>query len=249
MESYSSIKLVETKHVNFKNPVVVIGFPDVGLVGTIAAHYIIEELKLEEIGHIESQSFPPIVIVHNERIQNLMQISGNEDVVVFTSEIPVPLNILDDLVDAITAWIAEKKAQITFIISGVPNQNRLEMKEIGVYAVPTTSKAQEILNKKNLKVFDEGIITGMNALFLRKFFEEKTDSIGLLADTFLSFPDPESSAVIIENLNKVLGWNIDTKKLIEKGEEIRLNARELMKKTKESLSRMHEPKEDTMMYR
>ncbi len=251
MESSASVKLVETKCLNFKNPVVIIGFPDVGLVGTIVAHYIIDELKLDEIGHIESQLFPLILVVHNENIQNLIQINGNEHVIVFTSEIPVPFEILNDLANAITTWITAKKAGMTFIIGGMPNQNRLEMKNIDTYAIPTTSRASEILNKGNLQLFDEGVIMGMNALFLRKFFEEKSDSIGLLADSFLAFPDPESSAVVIENLNKMLGWNIDIKKLLEKGEEIRLNARDLMKRTKENLNKMREPKEEEipMMYR
>ncbi len=251
METKSSVRLVETKCLNFKNLVIIIGFPDVGLVGTIVAHYIIDELKLDEIGHIESQLFPPILVVHNEKIQNIIQINGNEKVIVFTSEIPIPLEILNDLANAITTWLTAKKAGMTFIIGGMPNQNRLEMKTIATYAIPTTSRASAILNKGNLQLFDEGVIMGMNALFLRKFFEEKSDGIALLADSFLAFPDPESSAVVIENLNKMLGWNIDIKKLIEKGEEIRLNARDLMKRTKENLNKMREPKEEEipMMYR
>ncbi len=208
MESSASVKVVETKCLNFKNPVVIIGFPNIGLVGTIVAHYIIDELKLDEIGHIESQLFQLILVVHNEKVQNIIQINGNERVIVFTSEIPIPLEIFNDLANAITTWITAKKVGITFIIGGLPNQNRLEMKNIATYAIPTTNRASEILNKGNLQLFDEGVIIGMTALFLRKFFEKKSDSIALLADSFLAFPDPESSAVVIENLNKMLGWNI-----------------------------------------
>jgi len=246
-----SVRLVETKNINFKNPVVIIGFPDVGLVGTIVARYIIDKLKLEEIGHIESNLFPPILVIHNEKIQNIIQINGNENVIVFTSEIPVPLEILNDLTKVIADWITSKKAEMTFIVGGMPNQNRLEMKTIVTYAIPTTHRASAILNKGKGQLFDEGVIIGMNALFLRKFFEEKSDGIALLADSFLAFPDPESSAVVIENLNKMLGWNIETKKLLEKGDEIRLNARDLMKKTREILNKMRKPVEDesTMMYR
>jgi len=246
-----SVRLVETKNINFKNPVVIIGFPDVGLVGTIVARYIIDKLKLEEIGHIESNLFPPILVIHNEKIQNIIQINGNENVIVFTSEIPVPLEILNDLTKVIADWITSKKAEMTFIVGGMPNQNRLEMKTIVTHAIPTTHRASAILNKGKGQLFDEGVIIGMNALFLRKFFEEKSDGIALLADSFLAFPDPESSAVVIENLNKMLGWNIETKKLLEKGDEIRLNARDLMKKTREILNKMRKPVEDEspMMYR
>jgi len=246
----SSVKLIETKDINFKNPIVIIGFPDVGLVGTIVTHYLIDELKLEELGHIESELFPPVLVIHNEKIQNMIQIKGNEKVVIFTSEIPVPLEILNDLTNVIVDWILSKNAEITFVTGGMPSQNRLEKKAIVTYAVPTTGSALAILNKGNLQLFDEGVIIGMNALFLRKFFEKKIDCIALLSDSFLAFPDPESSAVVIENLNKMLGWNINVTKLLDKGEEIRLNARDLMKKTKEKLDEMHNKEKDALiMYR
>lgn len=245
-----SVRIVETKKVDFKNPVVIIGFPDVGLVGTIVSHYIIDELKLEEIGHIESQSFPPVLVIQNEKIQNMIQINGNERVIVFTSLIPIPLEILSDMTNAIANWITSKKYGTTFIVGGMPNQDRLEMKSIATYAISTTNYASGLLKEGNLQILNEGIIAGTNALLIRKFFEEKLDCIALLSDSFFAFPDPESSAVVIENLSKILGWNIDVKKLLEKGEEIRLSARELMKKTNENLDEMRKKEKETpMMYR
>ena len=41
------------KH-NLKDPVLIDGFPGVGLVGTIVANFLINTLKLEQIGVIDS---------------------------------------------------------------------------------------------------------------------------------------------------------------------------------------------------
>ena len=50
-----------------KSPVLVEGFPGLGLVGTISASYLIEKLKMEPLGYIISEKFPPIAAVHNYR--------------------------------------------------------------------------------------------------------------------------------------------------------------------------------------
>ena len=50
------------KH-NLKDPVLIDGFPGVGLVGTIVANFLINTLKLEQIGVIDSYKFPPISVV------------------------------------------------------------------------------------------------------------------------------------------------------------------------------------------
>ena len=48
-----------------KNPVVITGLPDVGLVGLLAASHIISSLKLGEVGSMESDSLPPMIILHH----------------------------------------------------------------------------------------------------------------------------------------------------------------------------------------
>ena len=48
-----------------KHPTLVEGFPGLGLVGTISASYLIEKLKMEPLGYITSDQFPPLAAVHN----------------------------------------------------------------------------------------------------------------------------------------------------------------------------------------
>jgi len=71
------------------------------------------------------------------------------------------------------------------------------------------------------------------------------------ADTNLVPADPEAAAAILAVLNKILGLSVDVKKLMEKGEEIRITARDLMKRTHESMSEMQKSQEHEapMMYR
>ena len=58
------LRIVETDKV--ENGVVVInGLPDVGLVGLLAASHIISSLKLREVGAIESDLLPPMIVLHS----------------------------------------------------------------------------------------------------------------------------------------------------------------------------------------
>jgi len=246
-----SVTLVEKKVINFKDPVVIIGFPDVGLVGSIATDYIVDKLNLEEIAYIKSELLPSIVVIENKKIQNLIQIYGREDIIVITSRVPLPAEIFNDLTNVIVDYVISKNSKIVFIITGLPNKKRIEMKkdDIVTYVIPTGNGINMLKNKgNNLQLFDEGIIIGPSAEFIRAFFERNFDSICLLPDCFFNFPDVEASVVVIENLNKIVNLNVDTKSLLEKAEEIRLNVRELMRITKEKMEKFKEKEVPSIMY-
>jgi len=53
-----SVKIVEKKTVP-SEATMIIGLPDVGLVGLIATSYLISELNLEEIAYMDSTCFLP----------------------------------------------------------------------------------------------------------------------------------------------------------------------------------------------
>jgi len=57
-----SVKIVEKKHVP-SEATMIIGLPDVGLVGIIATSYLISELNLEEIVYMDSDLLPPVVVL------------------------------------------------------------------------------------------------------------------------------------------------------------------------------------------
>ncbi|MBU4454083.1 MAG: PAC2 family protein, partial [Euryarchaeota archaeon] len=48
-----------------KNPIIIEGFPGIGLVGNIACQHIIEELGMKYVGSIDSRYFPPLAVLFN----------------------------------------------------------------------------------------------------------------------------------------------------------------------------------------
>jgi uncharacterized protein len=76
-----------------------------------------------------------------------------------------------------------------------------------------------------------------------------TLALALLAQCFYNYPDPEAAAEVLKELAKITGVKVNVSKLLEKGEEIRLKSRDVMKRTQEEMSKMKKGQElDTPMY-
>jgi len=77
-ESHEEVRVVEEKpSLVFERPMVAIeGLPDVGLVGTIATTFLVEKKGFEEIAYLESDLFPPVMVVHEGRLKNPFRIYG-----------------------------------------------------------------------------------------------------------------------------------------------------------------------------
>jgi len=56
------------------------GFPDVGLVGVIAASHLISELKLAEVAYLDSKLLPPLIVLHEGLPHSPIRIFGNHNI-------------------------------------------------------------------------------------------------------------------------------------------------------------------------
>ena len=131
----------------------IVGFPDVGLVGAIAASYMVRALNMAEAGYLESESFPPIIVVHEGSPKPAFRIFSKDDLAVVTSEVPLPPEVLSSTARSIVNWAKAKDVELLISISGVAVQNRLEIDEPLVYGVGSVKSTLDILNKSGVESF------------------------------------------------------------------------------------------------
>jgi len=249
------VRIVEGEGVEYNNPIVIEGLPDVGLVGTIAASYIVEKLDYKEIGHIESDLFPPVMVIHDGKLKNPFRIYSAEDgsVVVVLSEVAVPPKVVYPLTTALADWfhkIGTKQPVIS--VKGLPMKNRMDIDKPEVFAVGNNEDAVAELKAKQMDLLEEGFIAGTYAMILRECSKRDISAISLLAQCYPVYPDPGAAASAIETLKKfVTSLAIDVGELLENAEEIKLKARDLMQQTALSASEMQKGMEQDMpiMYR
>ena len=90
---------------------------------------------------------------------------------------------------------------------------------------------------------NEGYIIGPQALSMRYSARKKMPAIAILAQSFYNYPDPQAAAMALKELSKISDVKVDISKLLEKGEEIRLKARDMMKRTQQEMNRMQKSQE------
>lgn len=245
------VTIVEEEGVTHKNPIVIEGLPDVGLVGTIAASYIVDKMDYAKLGYIESELFPPIMVIHDGKLISPFRIYGNEDVVVVLSEIAIPPDAVYPLTTALTDWFSSIGARLVISVSGLPMKNRIDIEKPEVFAIGNNDAAMKKLAAKEIELLQEGFIAGTYAVMLRQCMKRGLSAVSLLAQCFPVYPDPGAAASAIEALDKFINLGIDVGELMGREEEIKLKARDLMRETALSAPEMQKGVEQDMpiMYR
>jgi uncharacterized protein len=239
------VRVVETTPIE-KIDHCLIGFPDVGLVGLIAVNHMINALGLEEMGYIESDMLPPVIVVHQGDPKAAVRVYGKDRLAIITSEVPIQPLIIPSLSRKIVDWTKTKGSQLLITVSGIAVQNRLEIETPAVYGVGASQTTRNLLTKSDVKLLEEGFMVGAHAAIMSESLKAKVPSVILMAQSHAQYPDPGAAASIISALNKLLDLNVDVKGLLEQAEEIRLKMRELMQRTSKSMRGMEKAQEQEL---
>ncbi|MCX8169842.1 MAG: proteasome assembly chaperone family protein [Candidatus Methanomethyliaceae archaeon] len=241
--SLEEISIIETTDIKVENPVIICGLPDVGLVGVIAVSHIIKSLDMEEVAYIDSEIFPPIVVFHRGTPTYPLRIYQKRNMLAIFSEIALTPESIHPLAKSIVNWSKEKKTSMLVSLGGVGVPNRLDIEIPKVYGASNMEYIRDNLKKMEILIMEEGFLVGPYALIAKYSLQERIPNLVLLAESYPNYPDPGAAASVITALNKFVTLNVDVKSLMDRSEEIRLSARELMRKTAESLEKMGKSQE------
>ena len=222
------------------------GMPDVGLVGVIAASHLITEYKMAETAYMDSELLPPVAVLHEGLPYAPIRVFGDGDLVITISEMAIPADNIQLLMRTLLDWGQTKNPKLTISLSGMPVQNRQDIDIPKVFGVASNATLLKVLEDKGIEVLHEGYLVGPQALILRYCAEKNLPAIALLAQSFFNYPDPEAAAAALNEFANVTGKKINVTALLEKGEEIRLRARDVMKRTQQEMSKMKKGQEYDM---
>ncbi|MEM1588903.1 MAG: proteasome assembly chaperone family protein [Candidatus Bathyarchaeia archaeon] len=236
------IKIIEKKEIS-EGAVMIFGFPDVGLVGVIAASHLIIELGLDEVAYVDSHLLPPLIVLHEGLPHSPIRIFGNHQILLAVSETALQGELIYPIMHALIDWGRRKGVKMMISISGIPVQNRQDLDELKVFAAASSPEMLKIVQDKGIEILREGYMVGPQAVMLQYCSTLGLPALTLLAQCFFQYPDPEAAARALEHLSHFIGIKVDVSKLLEKGEEIRLKARDIMKRTQQELARMRKTQE------
>lgn len=238
----SDVKVIEKGEVP-KDAFMIFGFPDVGLVGVISASHMISEFNLAEVAYVDSRLLPPVIVLHEGLPHSPIRIFGNQHILLAVSETPLREDLVYPMMHALIDWGKEKGVKMMISLSGIPVQERQDLEDIKVFAAASAPEILKMIQDKGLEILREGYMVGPQAIMLQYCATLGMPALVLLAQCFFNYPDPEAAAKALAQLMNITGLKVDVSKLLEKGEEIRLKARDMMKRTQQELMKMKKTQE------
>jgi len=123
------VELTEFNEINCKGAIILECFPFVGLVAPLCGKNIVKALKLPLIGVIESEHFPVFGVVQNEQPSFPARIYGNQNLVVFMSEmnLKIPPETVRSLVDCIIDFAHRHRSSMIYSIEGIPKPDTVDI--------------------------------------------------------------------------------------------------------------------------
>ncbi len=239
-----AVKVI-VKPLKSKNPIVIKGFPGIGLVGNIASQHLIEELDMTYMGAIDSRFFPPIAVLFNGIINMPVRIYeiAEKNIVVVISDIPIHPTASYDISKALMAWTRSINAREVVSIAGIATMTN----ERRVFGGATNTEMLERI-KEHVEIFQVGTISGISGSIMTECFAQNIPAISLLGETHGPNPDPRAAAAVIDVLNKLYNLSIDTNKLVQQAEQIEVELQKLAEQVKTTETPEAMPRKEFPMY-
>lgn len=213
-----------------KNPVLIVGFPGFGLVGTISTEFLIEHLGTEQIGRVNSDELPAVVAIHENKVVDPLGIFYSKKYnIVLLHAISAVKGIEWKLAEAIQGIVKALGVKEIISLEGVGAADA-EATGSRVFYYTKDEKQKKRFEKTGTEPLKEGIIMGVTGALLLKI-ENKPISC-FFAETHTDMPDSKASAKIIESLDSYLGLKVDTKPLLEQAEKFEGKLKDIMSKSK-----------------
>ena len=217
------VRIYEVKRVDVEGAIVIDGFPSVGLVSSIVANYLVDTLQMEQIGIVESPSFPTVSLVRNGIPQHPVRIyagrpkagragPGADKLVAFVSEFHPAPAVIHPLATAILDWAQEQRCSLLVSPEGLvvesapgaPRKGRGGLADVKVFGIASTRKARDLYIDPNTIPFNEGVITGIAGVLLNEGRRRGFDVLTFLAEAQADYPDARAAAKVIETINRIL---------------------------------------------
>jgi uncharacterized protein len=235
------IEIIEYTKEDLSNSLLVVAFPTVGLISSIAGQFIIDTLDLKEIGAILSSEFMPATVIHKSKPSPPVRIyAGNkkcgpngdcEQLAVIISEFMPPYNVIKSLADDILKWAKNKGCKIIVALEGT---NAIgDNKESMVYGVGSNIDMKKLLKKYKIEETQEGMITGVTGVLLYKSVFTKQDLICLLSEAHSSYPDSRAAGNLLKKLDIMLPMiEFNLKPLYDEADKIEKQIKKFMEQSR-----------------
>ncbi len=213
---------------DIEDAIILEGSPGAGLIGNIIGWLLVDNLKMREIGYVESKYFPPLAVLYKGIALHPFRIYEKDGLVLFLSDFIVPQNVVFDMTNSIVDWMEKNNSKqlITF------NSAIVRQKSNPAGAVANSTTALDKIKEKELPILQIGNINGISGTLLTQTAQKNIPATCILAETLTQYPDPRAAAEAVKALNTLLDLKIDNKPLLDEAQEIESRLQKLAEEVK-----------------
>jgi uncharacterized protein len=255
----SDVRIVDTRGDSLRGAMMVVGFPTHGLVGSVAASYLVHTLDMTAVAYMTSEEFPPTVIMEEGVVSAPVRFYASkvvcgvdrscEQLVVAISDIQPPPELLNHIGRSILDWAEARGIELMVAVEGQPMEE--EVRGDARVVAMANRAAASILGKYHFEPAN-GVVTGFAGGLLLSAIGRTMPVLCLVAQAHKDYPDARAAAKVIETINPLVPMLVlDTKPLREKAQEIEAEVRSNLTKQHQSMAAIRdaEPVGPGEMYR
>jgi uncharacterized protein len=224
-----TVQVILEKEPSVKNPILIEGFPGIGLVGNIASQYIVNELNMTYLGSMSSKFFPPLAVLLGGVVNMPVRIyeDAGKGIIVLTADIPVHPLASYYVGKEIVSWAESINAKEMVCLAGIT----VMTEQHRVFGAVSKKDLLERI-KDVTEIFELGTITGITGSIMNECRVRNLPAICLLGETASAEPDPRAAIAAVETLNKIYNLGVSTNKLSEQAEQIEVQMAQLAQQLK-----------------
>ena len=241
-----SLQIVDTQGDSLRGAMLVVGFPTHGLVGSVAASYLVHTLDMAPVAYMVGEEFPPTVVMDEGVVGAPIRFFASKTVcgpdrtcdqlVVAISDIQPPASLLHALGRALLDWAESHGIQLVVAIEGQPIEK--ETKGDARIVALANRAAVPLLARYGFAAAS-GVITGFAGGLMLPAISRTTPVLCLIAQAHKDYPDARAAAKVIETINPLVPLLVlNTRPLREKARQIEAEVRQSLDEQQRSISQM-----------
>lgn len=197
-----------------KEPVLITGLPGIGLVGQVAAKYMIRKMKGKKIGDMYSPHFPHQVLMSKKGGLRLLKNAiylirgGKRDIILVIGDVQAITSVGQyEVAETLLDYAQGRGVDMAITIGGY-STGKVE-KERRVFGSANNKKLMEKFKKMGI-IFGEtrGSIVGVAGLIPGLAKLRRLDGICIMGETHGNYVDHTSARNVLEKLSGILGFSI-----------------------------------------
>ena len=209
--------------VSLSDPVLVEGFPGVGLVGKIAADHLVSTFGMAHYADVHCESLPKAAGfgAGDSALRTPVRLyaDGERDLLVLQSDVPVTPDAATEFAECVDGWFREESVTPLYV-AGLSRDQPADTDPsiIGVAA----GDGAAVLEAAGIpEPTDDGIASGPTGALLNHALASDLTAVGLFADCDPQFPDPRAArAVLEEGVAPIADVDVPTDDLEEHASQI-----------------------------